>query len=194
MTQFWTNNLVPCHQNDYIHLVVLEDYSPEDCNYTSMFWPKRGCTIWLGCHSSILTTSLQSKKLLGDSCVFLRKSFVGLFRVLSICSEFAFHFRTCSNHSCSSSERTWRCEEVGDPASQHGDDPHLVSGCRKKGVAFKGGSLHDGFGGFDGFWRPCSLLLLVLQNTGPRGNRDDFDGFGGFGGYGGFGHDGYPPL
>ena len=40
----------------------------------------------------------------------------------------------------------------------------------KRGVEFKGGSLHDGFGGFD------------LQNTGH---------FGGFGGFGGFG---YHPL
>ena len=23
----------------------------------------------------------------------------------------------------------------------------------ERGVGFKGGSLHDGFGGFDGFWR-----------------------------------------
>ena len=37
------------------------------------------------------------------------------------------------------------------------------------------------------------LLLLILQNTVPRGNHD---GFGGFGGCGGFGRDswtGYPP-
>ena len=26
-----------------------------------------------------------------------------------------------------------------------------MSGSRKRGVEFKGGSLHDGFGGFDGF-------------------------------------------
>ena len=39
------------------------------------------------------------------------------------------------------------------------------------------------------------LLLLVLQNAGPRFSRDGFDGFqiGGFGGCGGFGRDGPPP-
>ena len=35
-----------------------------------------------------------------------------------------------------------------------------------------------------------SLLWLVLQNVGQRGNHDGFDGSGG---YGGFGCDGYPP-
>ena len=38
----------------------------------------------------------------------------------------------------------------------------------KGGVEFKGGSLHDGFGGFDGFGgsgEHLALLLLVLQNT-----------------------------
>ena len=52
-----------------------------------------------------------------------------------------------------------------------------------------------------------ALLLLILQNTVPRGSRDGFDGFestfdgfqstfdgsGSFGGCGGFGRDGYPP-
>ena len=69
----------------------------------------------------------------------------------------------------------------------------FLSGCRKRGVGLKGGSLHDGFGGFDGFGGSrlhLALLLLVLQNTVPR---DGFDGFGGFGGRGGFGRDGYPP-
>ena len=63
----------------------------------------------------------------------------------------------------------------------------------ERGVEFKGGSLHDGFGGFDGFGgsgKHLALLLLLLQNTVPRGSRD---GFGGFGGCGGFGRDGYPP-
>ena len=67
--------------------------------------------------------------------------------------------------------------------------PWLFSGCRKRGVEFKGGSLHDGFGGFDGSGKLLALLLLVLQNTVPRGSRD---GFGGFGGCGDFGRDGYP--
>ena len=34
------------------------------------------------------------------------------------------------------------------------------------------------------------ILLLVLQNTAPRGNHD---GFGDFGGCGGFGRDGCTP-
>ena len=70
------------------------------------------------------------------------------------------------------------------------------SGSRKRGVEFKGGSLHDGFGGFDGFGgsaRHLALLLLLLENTVPRGSRDGFDGFGGSGGCSGFGRDGYPP-
>ena len=59
----------------------------------------------------------------------------------------------------------------------------------EKGVEFKGGSLHDSFGGSD---EHLALLELVLQNTGQRGSRDSFDGFGGFGGYGGFGRDALP--
>ena len=62
-----------------------------------------------------------------------------------------------------------------------------ISGPRKWGVEFKGGGLHDGFGGFDGSGAHLALFLLLLQNAGRRGNRD------GFGGYGGFGRDGYPP-
>ena len=44
----------------------------------------------------------------------------------------------------------------------------LFAGWRKRGVGFKGGSLHDGFGGFDSFGgsgEHLALLLLVLQNT-----------------------------
>ena len=70
----------------------------------------------------------------------------------------------------------------------------FLSRWRKRGVEFKGGSLHDGFGGFGGSGFHLALLLLVLQNTVPSGSRDCFDGFGGFGGCGGFGRDGYPPL
>ena len=57
----------------------------------------------------------------------------------------------------------------------------FLSGCRKRGVEFKGGSLHDGFGSFDSLAVLESTLasLPVLQNTVPR---DGFDGFGGFGG------------
>ena len=58
----------------------------------------------------------------------------------------------------------------------------------KRGVEFKGGSLHDGFGDFDGFGTSgdhLALLLLVLHNTGHRGNRDGFGGCGALGGYGG---------
>ena len=42
----------------------------------------------------------------------------------------------------------------------------LTSGSRKRGVGFKGGSLHDGFGGFDSFGgsgKHLALLLLLLQ-------------------------------
>ena len=51
------------------------------------------------------------------------------------------------------------------------------------GGKFKGGSLHVGFGGFDGFGgsgEHLALLLLVLQNIVPRDS-------------GGSGRDGYPP-
>ena len=40
------------------------------------------------------------------------------------------------------------------------------SGCQKRGDEFKEGSLHDGFGSFDGFagsGEHLTLLLLVLQ-------------------------------
>ena len=47
-----------------------------------------------------------------------------------------------------------------------GGNPHKgVSRCRKRGVKFKGGSLRDGFGRFDGFGgsgEHLALLLLVL--------------------------------
>ena len=36
----------------------------------------------------------------------------------------------------------------------------LLSGSRKRGVEFKGGSLHDGFGGFDGFGGSGEHLTL----------------------------------
>ena len=42
---------------------------------------------------------------------------------------------------------------------------------------------------FCGPGKHLALLLLVLQNTVPRGS---LDGFGGFGGCGGFGRDAYP--
>ena len=44
-------------------------------------------------------------------------------------------------------------------------------------VEFKGGSLHNGFGSFDGSGSSGehpALLLLVLQNKEQRGNRDGF--------------------
>ena len=50
--------------------------------------------------------------------------------------------------------------------------PLRISGCQKRGVEFKGGSLHDGFGGFDGLAvleAPCPPLL-VLQNVGNGPN------------------------
>ena len=40
----------------------------------------------------------------------------------------------------------------------------------------------DGLGSFDGFGssgEQVALLLIILQNTVPRGNHDGFDGFGG---------------
>ena len=87
---------------------------------------------------------------------------------------------------CPSSLTCWVCYW------QHGEVP-AKSGWRKRGVGFKGGSLHGGFGGFGGSGEHLALLLLVLQNTAQWGNRGGFDGFGGFGGCGGFGRDGYPP-
>ena len=47
-------------------------------------------------------------------------------------------------------------------------------------LEFKRGSLHDNFGGFDGFSAVLESfallrLLIVLQNTAQRGNRDGFD-------------------
>ena len=65
-----------------------------------------------------------------------------------------------------------------------------------KGSWVKGGSLHDGFGGFDGFGSSgehLTLRLLVLQNTAQWGNRGSLDCFGGFDSHGGFSHDSYPP-
>ena len=59
-----------------------------------------------------------------------------------------------------------------------------MSGCWKGRAEFKGGSLHDGFGGFDGFGgsgEHLAVLLLVLQTPVPRG------GFGGCGVLGGCG-------
>ena len=37
-----------------------------------------------------------------------------------------------------------------------------VSGCRTRGVEFKGRSLHDGFGSFDGFGGSGEHLTLLL--------------------------------
>ena len=53
----------------------------------------------------------------------------------------------------------------------------------EKGVELQGGSLHDGFGGFDGFGgsgEHLAILSFVPQNTGQRGKRG-FDACGGFG-------------
>ena len=70
------------------------------------------------------------------------------------------------------------------------------SGSRRRGVEFKGGSLHDGFGGSDGCGGSgvhLALRLLVLQKTAQSSTRGGFDGFGGFGGHGDISHVGYPP-
>ena len=64
---------------------------------------------------------------------------------------------------------------------------------QKGGAEFKGSSLRDSFGGFDGFGNSpehLALLSIILQNEGRRGNREGFDSFGG---HGGFGRDNYPP-
>ena len=91
----------------------------------------------------------------------------------------------------------WRQDlAVLSPEGPRDSTCQLRSGSRKRRVEFKGGSLHDGFGSFDGFGgsgERLAPLLLILQNTVPSGNHDGFDGFGGFGGCGGFGRDGYPP-
>ena len=58
-----------------------------------------------------------------------------------------------------------RCRRTGTPSCQPMSErfPQLgfVSGCRKRGVEFKGGSLHDGFGGFDGFCGSGEHLALL---------------------------------
>ena len=70
---------------------------------------------------------------------------------------------------------------AGHPATSQPSLQDVVKG----GFGFKGGGLHDGFGGSG---EHLALLLLSLQfNAGQRGNRDDF------GGFGGLGHDGCPP-
>ena len=43
--------------------------------------------------------------------------------------------------------------------------PGVSSRSPKRGVEFKGGSLHDDFGGFGGSGEHLALLLLVLKNT-----------------------------
>ena len=63
-------------------------------------------------------------------------------------------------------------------ARQFSTKAQVTSGCRKRGIEFRGGSLHDGFGGFVGFGgsgEHLDLLLLVLQNTEQRGSGDGFD-------------------
>ena len=70
--------------------------------------------------------------------------------------------------------RELRKEHAGSPKQNSAD----IQGDGKGGLSLRGGSLHDGFGGFG---KHLALLLLVLQNTVPRGSRDGFDGFGGCG-------------
>ena len=132
--------------------------------------------------------------------------FAGLFRTHDIKartfrrkyrSSFTTHFVARTNLSCKLRSvdvpplDTQRCS-----ASEGHNPPKNYQDDGKGGVEFKRGSLHDGFGGFDPFGGSglhLALLLLVLQNTVPRGSHDGFDGFGGFSGCGGFGRHGYPP-
>ena len=45
------------------------------------------------------------------------------------------------------------------------------TGCRKRGVEFKGGSLHDGFGGFDGFGGSGEHLALLCLSHKTQHNE-----------------------
>ena len=67
------------------------------------------------------------------------------------------------------------------------------SDCRKRGVEFKGGGLHDNFGGFDGWAVLESTLSSFCLSYKIQHNEATVAGFDGFGGHGGFSHDGYPP-
>ena len=54
------------------------------------------------------------------------------------------------------------------PRNERKKHKAFQSGLRKRGVEFKGGSLHDGFGSFDGLGASgehLTLFLLVLPNT-----------------------------
>ena len=57
----------------------------------------------------------------------------------------------------------------------------VIPDARKRGLGLKEGSLHGGFGGFDGVGssgKHLALPWLVPQNTGQRGNSDGFGGYG----------------
>ena len=89
-------------------------------------------------------------------------------RVIDIASSNAkdpyCHFLSFLGCAASSTTASTRVAEVCDchlPAAGI-VSAFLRSGCRKRGGEFKGGSLHDGFGGSG---KHLALLLLVLQNN-----------------------------
>ena len=62
-------------------------------------------------------------------------------------------------------------DSVGICMALHMNPAGIRMSVRKRGVEFKGGGLHDGFGGFDGFGgsgEHLALLSLVLQITVPK--------------------------
>ena len=123
-------------------------------------------------HRTIWSTKLSANDGLPSSRNLMPRDFDGLRRGVPEHTHTHTKQKT-HTHTCAL-ERPYEC----------------LSGSRKRGVEFEGGSLHGGFDGFGGSGKHLVLLLLVLQNTVPRGSHGGFDGFGGCGG---FGHDGYPP-
>ena len=72
---------------------------------------------------------------------------------------------------CFSAPKRWTrpaCRELPQNRKRSTVVHQNISGPRKRGFEFKGGCLHDGFGGFVGFGgsgKHLTLLWLVLQNT-----------------------------
>ena len=77
--------------------------------------------------------------------------------------------------------RVWPQAPLGLTSPPLSLPPFKCSGCRQRGGGeFKGGSLHDSFGGFDSFGgsgKHLALLSLVLQITGQRRNPWRFGRF-----------------